>query len=53
VAELSRALVEADALILALTPETATLEDLFFSLTEGPQAATAPARERELDEAAA
>ena len=38
VAELSRALVEADALILALTPETATLEDLFFSLTEGPQA---------------
>jgi ABC-2 type transport system ATP-binding protein len=37
VAELSRALVEADALILALTPETATLEDLFFSLTEGPQ----------------
>jgi ABC-2 type transport system ATP-binding protein len=37
VAELSRALIEADALILALTPETATLEDLFFSLTEGPQ----------------
>jgi len=37
VAELSRALVEADALILALSPETATLEDLFFSLTEDPQ----------------
>jgi ABC-2 type transport system ATP-binding protein len=53
VADLSRALVEADALILALTPETATLEDLFFSLTEGPQAVTAPARERQLDEAAA
>jgi hypothetical protein len=26
--------VEAGALIRALTPETATLEDLFFSLTE-------------------
>src|SRR5207253_10699823 len=32
VAELSQALVEAGALILALTPETATLEQLFFSL---------------------
>jgi ABC-2 type transport system ATP-binding protein len=53
VAELSRALVEADALILALTPETATLEDLFFSLTEGPQAAPAPAAQPQLDEAAA
>ena len=53
VADLSRALVEADALILALTPETATLEDLFFALTEGPQATPAPARERQLDEAAA
>jgi ABC-2 type transport system ATP-binding protein len=52
-AELSRALVEADALILALTPETATLEDLFFSLTEGPQPAAPPARERELDEVVA
>ena len=37
VGELSRALVQAGALILALTPETATLEDLFFSLTEGPR----------------
>jgi ABC-2 type transport system ATP-binding protein len=53
VADLSRALVDADALILALTPETATLEDLFFSLTEGPQATAAPANERQLDEAAA
>jgi ABC-2 type transport system ATP-binding protein len=53
VAELSRALVEADALIVALTPETATLEDLFFSLTEGPQAAGSPAPARQLDEAAA
>jgi hypothetical protein len=34
VAELSQALVEAGALIRALTPQTATLEDLFFSLTE-------------------
>ena len=35
VAELSQALVEAGALIQALAPETVTLEDLFFSLTEG------------------
>jgi ABC-2 type transport system ATP-binding protein len=35
VAELSQALVEAGALIRALTPHTATLEDLFFTLTEG------------------
>jgi hypothetical protein len=35
VAELSAALVEAGALIRALTPQTASLEDLFFSLTEG------------------
>jgi ABC-2 type transport system ATP-binding protein len=35
VAELSQALVEAGALILSLTPQTATLEQLFFSLTEG------------------
>jgi ABC-2 type transport system ATP-binding protein len=34
VAELSQALVEAGALIRALTPQTVTLEDLFFSLTE-------------------
>jgi ABC-2 type transport system ATP-binding protein len=34
VAELSQALVEAGALIRALAPETVTLEDLFFSLTE-------------------
>ena len=32
--ELSQALVEAGALIQALAPQTATLEDLFFSLTE-------------------
>jgi ABC-2 type transport system ATP-binding protein len=35
VAELSQALVEAGALIKLLAPETVTLEDLFFSLTEG------------------
>jgi ABC-2 type transport system ATP-binding protein len=35
VAELSQALVEAGALIHALAPQTVTLEDLFFSLTEG------------------
>jgi ABC-2 type transport system ATP-binding protein len=51
VGELSRALVEANALILALTPETAKLEDLFFSLTEGPQAVAGSSRERELDQA--
>jgi ABC-2 type transport system ATP-binding protein len=37
VAELSVALIEARALIHALAPETVTLEDLFFSLTEGAQ----------------
>jgi ABC-2 type transport system ATP-binding protein len=35
VAELSQALIEAGALIKALAPQTVTLEDLFFSLTEG------------------
>jgi ABC-2 type transport system ATP-binding protein len=35
VAELSQALVEAGALIKALAPQTITLEDLFFSFTEG------------------
>jgi ABC-2 type transport system ATP-binding protein len=35
VAELSLALVEAGALIRSLAPQTATLEDLFFKLTEG------------------
>ena len=34
-AELSKALVEAGALITMLAPETVTLENLFFSLTEG------------------
>ncbi len=35
VADLSQALVEAGALIHSLAPQTVTLEDLFFSLTEG------------------
>ncbi|MDQ6745635.1 MAG: ABC transporter ATP-binding protein [Actinomycetota bacterium] len=35
VAGLSQALVEAGALITELAPQTVTLEDLFFSLTEG------------------
>jgi ABC-2 type transport system ATP-binding protein len=35
VTALSQALVEAGALIRSLTPHTATLEDLFFTLTEG------------------
>jgi ABC-2 type transport system ATP-binding protein len=40
-AELSQALIEAGALIRSMTPESATLEDLFFSLTEGVPAGTA------------
>jgi ABC-2 type transport system ATP-binding protein len=43
VAKLSQALVEAGALIRALTPQTATLEDLFFSLTEGADGHRPPA----------
>jgi ABC-2 type transport system ATP-binding protein len=38
VASLSQALIEAGALIRELAPQTVTLEDLFFSLTEGPGA---------------
>ncbi len=46
VIELSRALIEAGALIKALAPQTVTLEDLFFSLTEGESdSAPEPARE--------
>jgi ABC-2 type transport system ATP-binding protein len=41
VAELSQALIEAGALIRELTPQTATLEDLFFSLVEGGEDAAA------------
>ena len=41
VGELSLALAEAGVAILALTPELATLEDLFFRLTEGAGATDA------------
>jgi ABC-2 type transport system ATP-binding protein len=41
VAELSQALIEAGALIQMLAPEHVTLEDLFFSLTEGDGAVDA------------
>ncbi len=36
-ASLSQALVESGALIRAMAPQTVTLEDLFFSLTEGDE----------------
>jgi ABC-2 type transport system ATP-binding protein len=39
-AELSQALIEAGALIRALAPQTITLEDLFFSYTEGEDGAS-------------
>ena len=42
VAELSQALVEAGALIRSLAPQTVTLEDLFFSLTEDKESPSAP-----------
>jgi ABC-2 type transport system ATP-binding protein len=44
-AELSQALIEAGALIRAMAPETVTLEDLFFSLTEGDGASPMAGRE--------
>jgi len=42
-AALSQALVESGALIRAMAPETVTLEDLFFELTEGDGAPPTPA----------
>ena len=53
VADLSQALIEAGALIHSLAPQTVTLEDLFFSLTEGDGVinANAPATERARAEA--
>jgi ABC-2 type transport system ATP-binding protein len=45
VAELSQALIEAGALIRAMAPETVTLEDLFFSLTEGDAPSSVADRE--------
>jgi ABC-2 type transport system ATP-binding protein len=50
VAELSRALVESGALIVSMAPESATLEDLFFSLTEGSADGADPRAERALVE---
>jgi ABC-2 type transport system ATP-binding protein len=44
-AQLSQALIEAGALIRVLTPQTVTLEDLFFSYTEGADSAEPPAPE--------
>jgi ABC-2 type transport system ATP-binding protein len=46
VATLSRDLVQAGALIHELAPQTVTLEDLFFSLTEGTPADGDPGAER-------
>ncbi len=43
-AELSQALVEAGALIRAMAPQTVTLEDLFFSFTEGDGTTRDPGR---------
>ncbi len=39
VGRLSLALAESGALVLEVAPQMATLEDLFFELTEGPQVA--------------
>ena len=47
VAGLSQALIEAGALIRSLVPQTATLEDLFFSLTEGAESAAGETSEAE------
>ncbi len=53
-AELSQALVEAGALIRAMAPQTVTLEDLFFSFTEGDgQSASAGSPPEPTPEAAA
>ena len=43
VAQLSQALVEGGALVLELSPQLATLEDLFFRLTEDEQPERVPA----------
>jgi ABC-2 type transport system ATP-binding protein len=43
VGELSQALVESGALITELAPQTVTLEDLFFSFTEGDGVEPIPA----------
>jgi ABC-2 type transport system ATP-binding protein len=50
-AALSQALVESGALIRAMAPQTVTLEDLFFSYTEGNGAPAAPPQAAEPVEA--
>jgi ABC-2 type transport system ATP-binding protein len=50
-AGLSQALVESGALIRAMAPQTVTLEDLFFSYTEGNGAPAAPPQAAEPVEA--
>ncbi len=52
VAELSQALIESGALITAMAPQTVTLEDLFFSFTEGDGVPAAAAEPRTAPEAA-
>ena len=52
VAELSQALVESGVLISELAPQTVTLEDLFFSLTEGDGAVGGAVPSRDGDRAA-
>jgi ABC-2 type transport system ATP-binding protein len=49
---LSQALVESGTLIHALTPQSVTLEDLFFSFTEGDEAPVATAGPAETAEPA-
>jgi ABC-2 type transport system ATP-binding protein len=48
VAQLSGALVEAGVLISTMAPQSATLEDLFFALTEGSARAPQPGTDSEL-----
>ncbi len=53
VGSLSLALGQAGVAILSLTPELATLEDLFFRLTEAGSAAAAPVQEESAERDAA
>ena len=53
VGELSLALTESGALVLELVPRQATLEDLFFRLTEDGATATAEAAAAKRDEVTA
>ena len=53
VAALSQALAESGTPVVELTPRRATLEDLFFQLTEGEAATSVPTPEPNLIESAA